>query len=137
MSQESLVEILQRMHAVLRPTRGAAVALAEVDWNAGTARSASVGNLVIALVSDGVSKRLPSDNGIVGHSISRFRELSQPCAAQCMLILHSDGLSTSWNLERYPGLVQHDASLIAGVLYRDHSRGRDDALVVVIKRTVT
>jgi hypothetical protein len=31
--------------------------------------------------------------------------------------------------------MQHHAALIAGVLYRDCKRGRDDSLVVVIRRT--
>ena len=50
-----------------------------------------------------------------------------------LLVLHSDGLSTSTGLESYPGLAARDPVLIAGVLYRDFSRGRDDATVVVAK----
>jgi hypothetical protein len=30
-------------------------------------------------------------------------------------------------------LRQRDPALIAGVLYRDHGRGRDDATVVVVR----
>jgi hypothetical protein len=50
-----------------------------------------------------------------------------------MLVIHSDGLATSTSLSGYPGLALHDPSLIAGVLYRDFSRGHDDATVVVAK----
>jgi hypothetical protein len=32
-------------------------------------------------------------------------------------------------------LLSHDPALIAGVLYRDHVRGRDDVTVVVAKET--
>jgi hypothetical protein len=49
--------------------------------------------------------------------------------------MHSDGLTASWHPDRYPGLMQHHPSLIAGVLYRDCKRGRDDSLVVVMRRT--
>ena len=42
--------------------------------------------------------------------------------------MHSDGLSASWAAERYAGLLARDPALLAGVLYRDHARGRDDAL---------
>ena len=38
-------------------------------------------------------------------------------------------------MDRYPGLALRRSSLIAGVLYRDFTRGRDDTLVVVAKRT--
>jgi hypothetical protein len=51
-------------------------------------------------------------------------------------VMHSDGLTASWQLDRYPGLLQHSAALIAGVLYRDFNRGRDDVMVVVIKRAL-
>jgi len=46
-------------------------------------------------------------------------------------VIHSDGLGTHWDLGRYPGLAQREPSLIAGVLYRDFARRRDDVTVVV------
>jgi hypothetical protein len=36
-----------------------------------------------------------------------------------------------WSLEDYPGLAARDPAVIAGVLYRDFSRRRDDVTVVV------
>jgi hypothetical protein len=45
--------------------------------------------------------------------------------------MHSDGLSARWILATYPGLFQRHSAVIAGVLYRDCSRDRDDATVVV------
>ena len=48
-----------------------------------------------------------------------------------MLVLHSDGLASHWNLDAYPGLIRRHPGLIAGVLYRDFRRGRDDVTVVV------
>ena len=47
--------------------------------------------------------------------------------------MHSDGLTTHWTLERLPGLAARHPSLIAGVLYRDFKRGRDDVTVVVAR----
>ena len=48
-------------------------------------------------------------------------------------MLASDGLATRWTLESYPGLSARDPALVAGVLYRDHSRRRDDVTVVVAR----
>jgi hypothetical protein len=36
-------------------------------------------------------------------------------------------------LDRYPGLFAKHPSLIAGVLYRDFNRGRDDVTVLVAR----
>jgi hypothetical protein len=47
--------------------------------------------------------------------------------------MHSDGLGSRFDLADYPGLRARDPSLIAGVLYRDHARGRDDVTVAVLR----
>lgn len=133
-ANESLVNIVQSMHEALRPTRGAAVALVEVDWVANMATAAGIGNVIAAIARGSSTKRIALDNGIVGHTVPRFRELTYPWSDDAVLVVHSDGLSSGWLLERYPGLIQHSAALIAGVLYRDFTRGRDDVMVVVIKR---
>lgn len=128
------IRIMQGLHEALRPTRGAAATLIEIDWDAGRATSVAVGNVQAALVNGNEIKRLAADNGIVGHVISKPRELVHECRPDSVLIVHSDGLTANWQLERYPGLMQHHAALIAGVLYRDCTRGRDDSLIVVIRR---
>jgi hypothetical protein len=48
-----------------------------------------------------------------------------------VLVQHTDGLTSHWTLEAYPGLAARHPSLVAGVLYRDFKRGRDDVAVVV------
>lgn len=129
------LRLMQLLHEALRPTRGAAVSMLEVDWDAGHASSVAVGNVTAAFINGSGIKRVAADNGIVGHVMSRPRELQHPCSPDTILVLHSDGLTASWQPERYPGLMQHHPALIAGVLYRDCKRGRDDSLVVVIRRT--
>jgi anti-sigma regulatory factor (Ser/Thr protein kinase) len=126
--------VLQRIHAALRPTRGAAIVLLEIDWQQGQLLASAIGNLAAAIVAGNAVKRIASDNGIVGHATPRIREVRYDVPPAAAIVLHSDGLTTSWQLERYPGLMQHHAAIIAGVLYRDCKRGRDDSLVVVMKR---
>jgi anti-sigma regulatory factor (Ser/Thr protein kinase) len=50
-----------------------------------------------------------------------------------LVILCSDGISSSWTLDRYPNLETLHPTLIAAVLYRDFGRRRDDATVLVGK----
>lgn len=128
------LRIMLTLHEALRPTRGAAATLLEIDWDAGRATSVAVGNVQAALVNGSEIKRIAADNGIVGHVIPRPRELVHECGPDTVLIVHSDGLTANWHIERYPGLIQHHPSLVAGVLYRDCKRGRDDSLVVVVRR---
>lgn len=129
--------VLERIHTNLRTTRGAAAIVIEIDWNNGRLLAAGIGNLVAAIVEGNSAKRIPSYNGIVGHATPRIRELSYPIAPSAAVVFHSDGLSAAWQPERYPGLMQHSCATIAGVLYRDCKRGRDDSLVVVLRRTTS
>jgi anti-sigma regulatory factor (Ser/Thr protein kinase) len=129
--------VLERIHATLRTTRGAAVILLEINWDEGKLSAAGIGNMVAAIVEGTTTKRIPSYNGIVGHATPRIREVSYPLAPAATVVFHSDGLSATWQAERYPGLMQHPCATIAGVLYRDCKRGRDDSLVVALRRATT
>jgi hypothetical protein len=73
-------------------------------------------------------------HGTAGHQVRRLQEFSYPWAGDDVLIMHSDGVSAHWTLDAYPGLQQRDPLVIAAVLLRDFTRGRDDATVVVAKR---
>jgi hypothetical protein len=53
-----------------------------------------------------------------------------------LMVVHSDGLSPQWELDDYPGISPKAPSLIAGVLYRDFVRRRDDVVVVVVRERV-
>jgi hypothetical protein len=46
--------------------------------------------------------------------------------------MHSDGISARWRLEAYEGLADAHPALIAGIIYRDFGRPRDDATVLVL-----
>lgn len=129
----ALAALLEAMHAALRSTRGAALALAQVDPDHEILCYAGIGNVAGVVLHDGKSRSLVSHNGIVGHEARKRQEFTCPFPRGAVLVLHSDGLSTRWNLEAYPGLLHRDPSLIAGVVYRDAQRGRDDATVLVLR----
>ena len=126
--------LLERIHGALRATRGAAVAVAEIDSPAQLLRFTGVGNIAAVVVPEhGSPRRLVSLAGTAGHEVRKISEFSYPWNSQSVLVMHSDGLQTQWSFDPYPGLRERHPSLIAGVLYRDYVRGRDDATVVVAR----
>jgi anti-sigma regulatory factor (Ser/Thr protein kinase) len=125
--------IVAQVHSALRSTRGAALAIAELDSSAASVRYAGLGNIAASIVSTRESKSLVSYNGIAGHEARKIQEFGYEWPMDALLVVHSDGLSGRWDLGRYPGLALRDPSVVAGVLYRDYSRGRDDAVVVVVR----
>lgn len=132
-SLEEPAEMLDRIHGALKKTRGAAVAVAEIRPGSATLTYAGVGNISATLMSAGQSRSLISHNGIVGHQLHRIQEFKVNWPGSGMLIMHSDGLQSRWDLSNYPGLSMRKAALIAGVLLRDYRRERDDASVIVVK----
>ncbi len=125
--------ILRSAHQGLKATRGAVMAVAQIDTAAGVVKFAGVGNIVGIVASGESSQHLLSTDGTVGYNMRLVREAEVTWTARSAMILTTDGLSTRWNLTRHPGLIQHHPSLIAAVLHRDFARDLDDATVVVIK----
>lgn len=123
---------VQALHLGLRHTRGGAVAVARVQWADHTVGFAGLGNIAGALVGlSGEVRRMVSHNGTAGHNARKIQAFEYPFGPQALLVMHSDGVGGHWSLDRYPGLPQCHPTLVAGLLYRDHARGRDDAAVVV------
>lgn len=130
-------ELVERMHAALRPTRGAAVAVADLDVGRGHVVFAGIGNVAGVLVAGATERRMVSHNGTAGHVARRVQEFTYAFDGVPLVVLCSDGLGTGWTLEAYPGLSRRHPTLIAGVLYRDFSRGRDDATVLVARGEIS
>ncbi len=134
--QSSPIAAIRTIHAGLRATRGGAVAALTLDLAASRIVYCGLGNIAGLAAAGGNVRRFVSMNGIAGHTAERLQEFIYPCDGPgLVVILHSDGLSANWSLDRYAGLAARHPSLIAAVLYRDLSRGRDDSTVLVIKRT--
>jgi anti-sigma regulatory factor (Ser/Thr protein kinase) len=126
-------EIATDMHLALKKTRGAAASVARIDPMTGLLYFSGVGN-VSATVVDGVTTRsMASHNGTLGHQMSRVQQFTCPWNKESILVMHSDGLASRWDLKRYPGISRKPPSVIAAVLHRDFQRERDDATVLVAK----
>jgi anti-sigma regulatory factor (Ser/Thr protein kinase) len=125
--------ILEKAHPALKNTRGAAAAIAKIDRTRQTVCFAGVGNISGVIFTDTQTRSMVSYNGTVGHQMRKVEEFVYPWSQHSLLIMHSDGLATQWDLNRYPGLATRHPTLIAAVLYRDFKRIRDDVTVIVAK----
>ena len=132
-------QVLRSLDGALEGTRGAAVTLAQVELGAlregGTVTSAGLGNVCVMVVGrDGTTRRAATGHGTAGaRGRNRYVEQASELAPGGVLVLHSDGLTSRWTLQDRQELLRHSAVVIAAALLRDHERGRDDSLVVVLK----
>ena len=113
-----------------------------VDYGAvmadmGGLQQAGVGNISGFIRWRDGQTRTVSQNGVVGHNVSKVKEYEYVYGGDLLAVFHSDGLSTKWDIDSYPGLATRHPTMIAAVLYRDFKRVRDDNLIVVVKTSET
>jgi anti-sigma regulatory factor (Ser/Thr protein kinase) len=126
-------EILSYLHDALRKTRGAVAAIAEIRPRENSLVYAGVGNISAVVLNGGGSRSLVSHSGTLGMMTPKIQEFRSHWPADALLVLHSDGLQSRWDLSPYPGLLSRHPAVIGGALLRDFRRQRDDASVVVVK----
>jgi len=51
------------------------------------------------------------------------------------VVLVRQRAQTQWDLDKYPGLLARSPALVAAMLMRDFIRRRDDAMVLVVRRS--
>lgn len=122
---------IESSHRAMSGSRGAAVAVAQLDLKHSVLYYAGVGNVAGTLLSGQDRRGLPSLNGIVGAILPKVKRFEYPLPPSGLLVMHSDGLLSRWSLDAYTGLMHRHPALVAAVLYRDFYRGRDDVTILV------
>ncbi len=128
---EAPADVLRRVHGALGGTRGAAVAVAEIEPAAGTLRYAGIGNIAGAVVHDGVKRSMVSLGGVAGYRNPSIRTFSYACPPGAAVVMHSDGVRSRWSAEEVRGLAGRPPLLLAASLLRDAGIRHDDACVLV------
>jgi hypothetical protein len=123
-------DVMTRSNSLMSKTRGGAAACASISN--GKLSYAGVGNISGSLIAPGKSTGLVSQNGTLGMGQRRAQQFEYAVAPGALLIMHSDGISARWELKNRADLMICHPAVIAGVIYRDHGRSRDDATVVVL-----
>jgi anti-sigma regulatory factor (Ser/Thr protein kinase) len=126
--------VVEALHRILGHTRGAALAVAELDQERGCVRYAGLGNVAgTILAPDGSRRGMVSLPGIAGHQRRQIREYEYPLAPGSAVLMHSDGVVDRWSPGDYPGLLTHSPLVIAATVLRDAGTRHDDAGVLVAR----
>jgi anti-sigma regulatory factor (Ser/Thr protein kinase) len=123
--------LLERAHKRMSGTRGGAVAVVRVAGDA--VRFAGLGNVAGWILTPDRRQGMISVPGIAGHQARKFRHYDYTIEAGATVVLHSDGLSSRWDIRNLPGLTGRDPLVIAAALLSEAGVHRDDAGVLVIK----
>ncbi|GAA0525049.1 ATP-binding protein [Paractinoplanes ferrugineus] len=125
--------VVELLHRRLNHTRGAALAVAELDAEAGLVRYAGLGNISGTVIAPGIRRGMVSLPGIAGHQRRQIRQYDYPITPDAFVLMHSDGVVDRWSLADYPGLQLRSPAVVAATVLRDAGTRRDDAGVVVAR----
>jgi anti-sigma regulatory factor (Ser/Thr protein kinase) len=122
--------VLERAHRRMGRTRGGAVAIVRIDGPSVT--FAGLGNVAGWILTGQTRQGMVSLPGIAGHQARKFRQYQYAIEPGAAVVLHSDGLSSRWNIRDLPGLTRQDPLLVAAALLSEAGVHRDDAGVLVL-----
>ncbi|WP_433384904.1 ATP-binding SpoIIE family protein phosphatase [Actinoplanes sp. CA-142083] len=125
--------LVDTLHRRLNHTRGAALAVAELDAEAGLVRYAGLGNISGTVIGPSGRRGMISLPGIAGHQRRQIRQYDYPIEPGAVVLMHSDGVVDRFDMADYPGLLTHSPAVIAATVLRDAGVRRDDAGVLVAR----
>jgi anti-sigma regulatory factor (Ser/Thr protein kinase) len=130
---QPLVDIFRGVGRSCKPTRGVVMALALFNWEHDKLTFASIGNVETRVFNTSKPTRFIVRRGIVGMNAPAPTITEDDWDPSSILIMHSDGLSSHWHWEDYPGLAQKSANDIAYTLLHALAKDDDDATIVVVR----
>jgi phosphoserine phosphatase RsbX len=133
-STQDLVLLVQRCHAALRGTRGAAISLAFVSPSEGMTWL-GVGNVEGRVLSGDPSATRPKGSlalgrGVPGHELPTVRTATLEVRPGDVLVLATDGIEAAFadSLD-----ISGSTQAISERILADHWKSPDDALVVAVR----
>jgi len=127
-----LAGLAQRLHTLLRGTRGAAAGLAYLDVASGSLAYVGIGNTRLRRYG-AEGGALSSQPGTLGHQIRTPVQQTLQLAPGDLLILSTDGVSERLDREADAALLAADVQSVAAGLIHRYGKTHDDASCIVLR----
>jgi len=137
-ADEPVISLVELCHEKLRSTRGVVMSLAFIDLGHGLMTWLGVGNVQGILMRDGAQKGSVQEvlllrGGVVGSQLPALQAAMLPIEKGDTLVFATDGIRVEFVEE----LSSREApQRAADKILKQHSRGNDDALVLVVRLIV-
>jgi serine/threonine protein phosphatase PrpC len=133
---QHLEEIFRGTGRACHATRGVVMALARFDWSRNQMDFASVGNISTRVFPRSDQLHFITRRGVLGLNAPNPVVREQPWPVDYVFVLHSDGISTHWDLKEFKGWESRPAAGIAQEILRVKSKPEDDATVAVVRNVI-
>ena len=127
-----LTVLMQDLHAHLKGGRGGVAIIGRIDLNNARLSCVGVGNIEMRMFGS-QTKRFVLTAGVLGYDIRTPKTQDLSVQAGDVLVLHSDGISSFFDLQDYPSLPWDSPDKIASTLIDDFGKRNDDATALVIR----
>ncbi|MCR9255287.1 MAG: SpoIIE family protein phosphatase [Alphaproteobacteria bacterium] len=128
----TVADLIGGLHDELRGTVGAAIGLCALRPSEATMEFVGVGNIVACVFGRG-RRELISQPGTLGLAIRTVRVQTEPLTLGDVVVLHSDGISSTVNLREYPDILAGEPSVASHEIVRRFGRKYDDVSCLVVK----
>lgn len=132
--QDEPMALMQGLHAHIRGSRGAVVALCRLDPESAVLRYVGVGNIAARCYGAAPRTLLPRE-GIVGYVLPLLREETVALLPGDVFTLCTDGIPAHVNMAAAPGVLEGDAQTIAARIVGRFRKPDDDAACAVLRIT--
>lgn len=130
---EDIEEIIRGCHHHLKGTRGAALGIVKIDKERSLLSYTGAGNIEVRVISDS-NIRPFSMNGMVGVILRKTKKFEYPYTPRSIIMLHSDGVHTHFDLSDYP-LLHENPQYVAEQIIEKCGKKYDDATVLIALET--
>ncbi len=133
----SLIDFTRDAHRAMRGTRGGVLAVCSIAPERNQVTYAGVGNIAGRVLGGARREHLVSQHGTLGTHLAppAARQSTYAWPPGATLVLTTDGVDTRWDPGSYPDLLRHHPVVVAATIHRDHTRGTDDAAILVVHDT--
>lgn len=130
--KKSLIDIMNGLHEHLKGTRGAVVAICNLDILTGEFTYVGMGNITVRIFGVKPTRLTPKD-GIVGYRMTNPKQLILKLYPEDIVLMHSDGIREHFDIFECAGLLKENAEDIAQGILKKFGKKNDDASCIVLK----
>ena len=127
-----LPELMNALHENLRGTRGGVAIIGKLDYGSLQLRYVGIGNAVLRKFGNS-SERAVTQDGVIGYQIRTPQEKLMQISGGDVLVMHTDGITSYFDVNDYPEILNDDAKTIANNLINKFGKNNDDATCIVIR----
>lgn len=125
-------KLLSELHEILKPTRGAVIALGKLNVLTGETVFSGIGNIQTKILGPRTLQIIPND-GIVGYMMSTPKEQRIRLHPGDILIMTSDGVKEHFDPLECTDLFSKSAEIISKGMIDRYGKKEDDASCLIIK----